>query len=170
MSLSEIATDLCSACGICCNGVMFHKVGLQPGDSLPELKSLGLHVKRRRRGEFSLQPCPAHQEAHCTIYEKRPCRCRLFECRQLRQVASGVITEAMALEKITEVLALVAQVNALLLAEGKCDLKKPLSKRYEQITAEPLDPGADSEMIERRGLLAGAMQELEALLENDFRV
>jgi len=154
---------------MCCNGVMFHKVGLQPGDSLPELKSLGLHVKRRRRGEFSLQPCPAYQEAHCTIYAQRPCRCRLFECRQLRQVASGAISETMALEKIGEAVALVAQVNALLMAEGKNDLKKPLSKRYDQVTAEPLDPTADPETIERREQLTVGMQALEAVLENDFR-
>ena len=148
---------------------MFHKVRLLSKDSPPELTSLGLRIIYKRGEKFSVQPCPAYREAHCTIYEQRPERCRLFECRQLRLVASGEISETQALDKIREVVERVARVNELLQECGKTNLKKPLTKRYEKITAEPVDPTSDPTIIARREELTRLMQELDALIETDFR-
>src|SRR5258708_39502360 len=112
---------------MCCNGVMFEIVRLQPGASPKALAALGLKVKRKRGQSHIVQPCPAHRESQCAIYAARPERCRIFECRQLQRVATGEITEAMAREKIGEALQLVAEVDALLLRAGGTDTKHPLS-------------------------------------------
>src|SRR3954452_24978868 len=109
---TSVATRLCAACRLCCNGVMFHTVRLQPNDSPRELAALGLKLKRRKQQDWLLQPCPAHQDGQCSIYAQRPERCRLFECKQLQRVKTGEITEAMALEKIREVQRLTAQLEA----------------------------------------------------------
>src|ERR1700761_8357592 len=102
---SSAASRLCAACGMCCNGTMFHTVLLQPSDSARALAALGLKLKRRKNGKnYLLQPCPAFRGSHCSIYAARPERCRLFECRQLRQVAAGEISEATALETIRDTL------------------------------------------------------------------
>ena len=164
------ASRLCSACGLCCNGVMFHTVKLQPADSAKELSALGLRLKRKRRGNFILQPCPQYQAAQCSIYAVRPQRCRLFECQQLKRVAAGEITEAMALAKIIEVQSRVAHVNELLQASGTTDQRRPLSKRCEKVMAEPLDSSADEATVSLRSDLARAMEELDALLDGDFRL
>src|SRR5678815_2091081 len=100
---TSAASRLCSACGLCCNGVMFHTVKLQPADSAKELAALGLKLKHKKSGSYIQQPFPQYQYAECAIYTVRPQRCRLFECRQLKRVAAGEITEAMALEKVTDV-------------------------------------------------------------------
>jgi cell division initiation protein len=52
----------------------------------------GLKLKRKNRQDYILQPCPAYRDAQCSIYLQRPERCRLFECQQLKRVASGAIT------------------------------------------------------------------------------
>ena len=163
------ASRLCSACGICCNGVMFYRVLLQSIDSPRELIALGLRWKRKRAEQFILQPCPAHQESKCAIYEQRPERCRLFECRLLKRVAAREIDEPEAREKIREAVERAADVNRLLDAAGKSDPKKPLAKRYEKITAEPVEGSSDPKAIALREQLTLAMQELEELLDNDFR-
>ena len=125
---------------------MFHRVRLQPADSPKELAALGLKLKRKRGQHYLLQPCPAFQGTHCSIYASRPERCRLFECRQLQRVNAGEITEAMALEKIREVKRRVGEVNDFLgQADETTDPKKPLMKRCEKVLAEPLDSGADDE-------------------------
>ena len=160
------ASRLCAACGMCCNGVMFHTVRMQPGDSAKALAALGLKLKRKKGGHFILQPCPAYRDAQCSIYLARPERCRVFECRQLKRVASGEITEAMALEKIGEAKRRVEELNALLQQAGKTDPKRPLSKRCEKVMAEP----AEGEALEVRTRLALAMQELEAVLDAEFRL
>jgi hypothetical protein len=68
---SSIAARLCSQCGMCCNGVIFHRVRLQVADSPKELAALGLKLKRKRGQHYFLQPCPAFRETHCSIYASR---------------------------------------------------------------------------------------------------
>jgi Fe-S-cluster containining protein len=170
-ALPSIAARLCSQCGMCCNGVMFHRVRLQPADSPKELAALGLKLKRKRGQHYLLQPCPAFRETHCSIYMSRPQRCRLFECRQLQRVNAGEITEAMALEKIREVKGRVGQVSDLLdQVDETTDAKKPLMKRCENVLAEPLEPAADDEAREFQRRLTLAMQELDKMLDEEFRI
>ena len=167
---SSAAARLCAPCGMCCNGVMFHTVQLQPDDSAKRLAALGLKLKRKHGHHFILQPCPAFENAQCSIYAARPERCRKFECRQLLRLTAGEITEAAALENIHATQRLVAQLNALLLQAGRTNFKHPISKRYEKAMAEPVDPGAAPEVGELRRRLAQTMQALQARLNADFRI
>ena len=167
---SSAASRLCSACGMCCNGVMFHTVRLQPSDSAKDLAALGLRLKRKKGGNYILQPCPAFRESHCSIYAARPERCRLFECRQLKRVSAGECTEALALERIQEAQRRVAEVSHLLERAGGASIKKPLSKRCEKVMAEPLDLSSDPAAIELRNHLTRAMRELDAFLDQEFRL
>ena len=148
---------------------MFHLVQLQSMDSAKKLAAIGLKLKRKNKKDYIQQPCPAYRESQCSIYELRPERCRLFECRQLQKVASGEITEVMAAEKIQEAQQRVAQVEELFARLGETNRKRPFTKRHEKIEAEPPDE-TSVEAVELRAQLTAAMQELEQLLENDFRV
>ena len=168
--LSSAASRLCAACGMCCNGVMFDLVRLQPGDSTRALVMLGLKVKRKRGQSHIVQPCTAHCESQCSIYAARPERCRVFECRQLQRVAAGEISETMALEKIGEAVQLVAEISALLLRVGGTNANRALSQRCETAKAEPLDPSADAAAVETRNRIVCAKRELDALLDQEFRV
>jgi Fe-S-cluster containining protein len=167
---SSAAARLCAQCGLCCNGVMFHTVQLQPGDSARELAALGLKLKRKQGRHFILQPCPAFQNSQCSIYAARPERCGRFECQQLKRLAAGEITEAMASEKIHTTQRRVEQINELLQQAGKTNLKHPLSKRCEKALAEPVDLVSNQEAAAFRRQLTQAMQELNALLNDDFRI
>jgi hypothetical protein len=163
------ASRLCGECGMCCNGVLFHTVWLQPGESANRLMALGLKLKFKKKQHYLLQPCTAYKDSQCAIYEERPARCRLFECRQLKRVAKGEITEAAALEKIHDVKRRVGEVNALLARAGTTDVTQPLSKRCDRIAGDPVDP-ADLEAVELRRHLTQAMEELDAILDADFRI
>jgi len=155
---------------MCCNGVMFDIVRLQPGESPKAFAALGLKVKRKRGQGHIVQPCPAHRDAQCAVYAGRPERCRVFECRQLQRVASGEITETMAREKIGEAARLVAQVNALLLRAGGTNENRALSKRCEQAMSGPMNASPDAAAAEIRATLASAKRKLDALLDQEFRI
>jgi len=167
---SLTASRLCAACGMCCNGVMFHTVRLQPSDSAKDLAALGLKLKRKKGENYILQPCPAFRESHCSIYAARPQRCRLFECRQLKRVSAEECTEATALERIREARRRVAEIADLLERAGGASVKKPLSKRCEKVTAEPLDSSSDPVAVELRSQLTRAMRELDTFLDEEFRL
>ena len=149
---------------------MFHTVKLQPADSAKELAALGLKLKRKKGNQYLLQPCPAFRGTHCSIYESRPERCRLFECRQLKRVAAGEITEAAALERIREVQRRVGEIGEFLEKSGGTNPKRPLAKRYEKAIAVPPDPSADPAALALRDRLTLAMRELDTLLDCDFRL
>src|SRR5690606_4607835 len=112
---------------------MFHIVQLQAADSPKALSALGLKLKRRNRHHELHQPCPAHCGSACRIYTARPTRCRVFECRQVRAVDAGEITEADARATSQKTLTQTALVTRLLEEAGQSDPRRPLSKRYEKI-------------------------------------
>jgi Fe-S-cluster containining protein len=154
---------------MCCDGTIFHYVRLQAGDSAKALAALGLKLKRKRKIDHILQPCPAHRDGQCSIYSDRPERCRLFECKQLQGVLAGEIPEAEASAKIRAALERVGRLLALFGLAGETNSKGPLAVRYEKILAMALDPAAGEEAAALRARLIQEMQEFEALVENDFR-
>ena len=154
---------------MCCNGVLFHGVRLQPDDSSQALKALGFRIHYKKKFDFFDQPCPAFKKSCCSIYADRPSRCRIFECQQLKQLAQGIITEATALEKIKEAHCKVDLLQDLLYRLGPTNLNKPLAKQYESIIAEPMDSTAGAEALALRAQLIEAFQNLHQFLNNEFR-
>ena len=167
---SSVAARICGSCGMCCNGVMFHLVKLQPGDSPKMLAALGLKVKRKRKQDCILQPCPAHDGCRCAIYESRPVRCRVFECRQLHRLAAGTISEAEALQKTSEAKILVSEINSLLLRLGATNSKQPLVMRCKSVESGFSDSTSDEIAMNIRSQLARAIDDLEVLLDRHFRI
>ena len=167
---TSAASRVCRACGLCCNGVIFHQVILQPQDSARELAALGLRLRRKQGQNYFSQPCPAFQETKCSIYHQRPERCRLFECRQLKRMAAGELTEENALEKIAEVKRRAAHLDELSRRPDGTLRHGPLSTRCEVALAEPFDATTHPELIRDREALARGLDELDALLDQDFRV
>ena len=168
MPTGEAASRLCAACGMCCNGIMFHGVKLQPGDSARALAALGIKVKRRKSESFFPQPCSAHQGSCCAIYAQRPARCRLFSCGQLKRVTAGEISEADAREAIREAKIRAERVRGLLQLAGDVREHKAFAIRHEAVFAEPRDPEPNATRL--RDDLVSAMGDLELLLAKEFRV
>lgn len=154
---------------MCCNGILFNTVRLQPTDSPQALAALGLKLKKKNRNHFIQQPCPAHQGDGCKVYEDRPARCRLFVCRQLKAVLAGETTESKAMDTIRETLEQVEQVARLFEEVGETNARQPFTKRYEQTMAQPIDLEAGDDASELRGKLLIEMQELMKRLDRDFR-
>jgi hypothetical protein len=82
---SDLAS-LCQSCGLCCDGSLFGRAGLDPEEVLPARKN-GLRVLDHGQG-FE-QPCAAlssrgtarNGNRVCTVYIERPRSCRTFTCR-----------------------------------------------------------------------------------------
>lgn len=164
MAPSEIAaaaSRLCLACGLCCNGVLFQIVRLQPGDSVKQLEALGLKLNRKKHEPYFRQPCRLLKDCTCTQYAARPSRCRLFECRQLRRLADGEVSEVAALPCIADAKRRVAKAEHLLLEMGNGDVHLPLSERYLQ--ALETDSPALQPLIDE-------MSGLNAVLNEQFRL
>jgi hypothetical protein len=154
------AARLCLDCGLCCNGVLFDQVRLQPGDHAKALTARGLKIKK---GQWFNQPCTALRGSLCQLYQDRPLRCRQFECRQFRGVAAGDIRHESAAARIADVREQVAGIEAQLSAMGGGNLRKPLAQRYA--TAREASPDAEG-----FSAVTAAMNRLQAALDEHFRI
>ena len=161
-------SQLCPACGLCCNGVIFADVRLQKGDDPVRLAALGLPLERRGKIVRFAQPCSALKGNLCCIYAERPVRCRSFECRVLQRAQTGKLTTAAALKLIQRARRQEEVVRGLLLQLGQRDEHLPFMARYAQIMAEPDDLAGDPKVIRLRGRLMLAAHKLMQILERDF--
>jgi hypothetical protein len=124
---------------------------------------LGLTLKRKLGVTTFRQPCSAHQNNQCTIYENRPQRCRLFNCQQLLRVASGEISQSAAQETIASTREKRNQVIEKIERLTETNPNQGLTQRFSVVIANT------APSPERTELEAG-MSELQAILEKEFRV
>lgn len=167
--MTEATSQLCQACGLCCDGSLFPTVRLQPADSAQELKALGFRIQHKKRYDFFDQPCVAFKNNCCSVYEARPVRCRVFECEQLKRFSSGEVTETSVLEKINEAHRMIAMIKKLLYSLGPTNPKKPLLQQYQQIVSIPVDASAEKKVVEERALLNETLLNLNAFFNQEFR-
>lgn len=167
---SSAASRLCTACGMCCDGTMFQIVRMQPGDVPAELGRLGLKIRCRDGEYFMEQPCSGLQEKRCTVYERRPVRCRLFNCQQLGRLESGETTEAEALAMIIETRALVEKVRGLIVQCGLREDGQALVERYERVASTPVNEALEPELVAVRADLEETMRKLKLQLNREFRL
>jgi Fe-S-cluster containining protein len=124
---------------------------------------LGLTLKRKSGLTTFRQPCSAHQNNQCAIYENRPQRCRLFNCQQLLRVASREITQSAAQERIASTRKKINQVVEKIERLTETNPNQGLTQRFSVALANTT-PSPE------RAELEAAMNELQAILEKEFRV
>jgi uncharacterized protein len=175
------AESLCLSCGLCCNGVIFAEVRLQPGDLPQRLRQLGLSLRPatspRGTGKAEpavgaafrfQQPCTAFVKGRCDIYPDRPHHCRAFECLLFKDVQAGTRTRAQAEEIVRRARERADEVRALLRALGERNEHLPMAARFRRlnrrVTAKPLE----LESAEIFGRLTLAVHDLNLLLRESF--
>lgn len=97
-------SDLCTACGLCCDGTLFDRVIFEPTDP-PAARDL-LPVAGFPQGEGFVQPCTRFEAGCCTIYADRPATCRRYRCRTLAALDDGEIDPGEADRRVTVALGL----------------------------------------------------------------
>jgi Fe-S-cluster containining protein len=160
--------QLCPNCGLCCDSTLFADVELRAGDDVKHLKKLGLSLAKKGRSKIAFaQPCACFDGKLCGIYSDRPKRCRTFVCGLLKRVESDEMSASAALKKIAEAKKRADKVRGLLRQTGSTDETIPLTHRYSEAMAAPMDL-ADEHDAERRGELMLAVNDLMDLLQRNF--
>jgi hypothetical protein len=163
----EVVAQLCPQCALCCNGVLFKDVELQPADDAERLTALGLPVAKSGKLKFP-QPCAALDGCKCRIYSDRPARCRHFECALLKSLAAGDVRTGAALRIIGDTKALTQKVIRLLLELGDADEHLALSLRFKRTKRRLEGSELDTERAERFGELTLAVHDLHLRLREHF--
>jgi len=163
----KFIAELCPQCALCCNGVLFKDVELQPGDDSAKLKALGLPISTSRLAKFP-QPCAALNGCACRVYAARPVRCRDFDCALLQLVAAGGTKAPAALRVIRQTRERAEKVRRLLRQLGDTAEAVALSLRFQrtQRRLESLQWADDTAEI--FGQLTLAVHDLNLMLRRHF--
>jgi Fe-S-cluster containining protein len=166
------SNSLCLECGLCCNGVIFADVQLQPDDDAARLRELGLAFVRNQKSKVGnekfKQPCTAFEGCRCKIYGEHPRYCREFECLLLKSVKAGDTETAEAVRIIRSALQRVKKVKRLLRELGDADESVALSKRFRRMKRQLENGPLDDEASEKFGGLTLAVHDLNMLLAEAF--
>lgn len=163
----EAVAQLCPQCALCCNGVLFKDVELQPGDDAAKLKRLGLVFAKSRKLKFP-QPCAALECRICRIYEDRPARCREFECALLKSVTAGGMKTPVALRAIRDAQQRAERVKRLLRELGDDEESRALSLRFKRMQRRFESSVVDEIMADKFGELTLAVHDLNLILRAKF--
>lgn len=170
--MADPASSLCLACGLCCNGVLFKDVELQPGDDAGQLQSLGLPVtipRSARRAPRFPQPCAAlGADCRCQIYAERPARCRQFECSLLQLVTQGKMEMPAALRTIRQTRQRAERVRGLLRSLGDQNESLALSLRFQRLKRRLESSRLDEATADAYGELTLAVHDLNVILRAKF--
>lgn len=164
--------SLCRECGLCCNGVIFADVQLQPGDNAARLHALGLAFLQNRQSPIAnrkfRQPCTAFAGCECKIYSERPTYCRQFECHLLKGVKAGDVKLAEARQIIRSALRQSEKIKSLLRQLGDRDESLTLNKRFQRMRRTAEGGPCTKETAQAFGELTLAVHELNVLLSERF--
>lgn len=85
----QAVSQLCTSCGMCCDGTLFSHATISNEADLALAASLGMTtLKKNERDAFAL-PCH-HFTEQCTIYDQaRPHTCSAFFCQPIRDIRRG---------------------------------------------------------------------------------
>jgi len=172
--LKNTVAQLCRQCALCCDGVLFKDVELQPGDDAKQLESLGLPVSKLSsshsafRAQKFPQPCAALDGCLCRVYADRPARCRQFECALLKSVHAGARDVASALRIIENARKRADQVRTLLRECGDANEALALSLRFKRTKKRFEASPPDDACAETYSRLTLAVHDLNLLLHGKF--
>lgn len=99
IAVTDDASDLCTGCGMCCDGTLFGRVTVYP-DDFATLVKYGMPPQPRGDGFAYDQPCPRLTGTVCGIYAERFVTCRRFRCALLRKLDAGAVGVAEAQARI----------------------------------------------------------------------
>jgi Fe-S-cluster containining protein len=105
--------ELCSDCGICCDGTLFSSVSLDAAGLITAREHRLPVLETHDSCKFEL-PCPALRGVLCGIYDQRPEQCADFACALLIGVEEQRLTFDEARTIIDETRALRSRLDAAL--------------------------------------------------------
>ena len=165
----SLTDQLCTRCGLCCDGSLFADVELAGSAEAAGLEVMGLEIEEDDAdGALLMQPCAALRGKRCGIYAHRPECCRTFECRLLQDARRGVVSVEQAADQIAKTLKHVGRVRKLAAELGQRDAHLPLKERYADALALTDEVAANPSQARKRGELEAEMSAVERMIKKSF--
>ncbi|MBO3699062.1 YkgJ family cysteine cluster protein [Roseivirga sp. E12] len=166
--IEENSPDLCTKCGVCCDGSFFELAGVQQSDINEVTRELDM-LQTGERLQIKL-PCTAHVNNRCTIYEVRPWVCRAYECKLLKECKRGEVSEEEAIKTIDQLKSALEELDTLLLEADVPKERRGVHKRIRILEERSLTIMAEPQYRKAYGPLLIKYRLLQKLLTERFGI
>jgi uncharacterized protein len=139
----DLIDELCTACGLCCNGVLFTDTRCTDDDEAARVENFGIQLLPGEEAPRFRQPCSQLSSTRCLIYQDRPLQCQTFECELLRRTRSEERDIAGARRIVEQTQVRVGEIRTLLARLGDTDDSRPLAHRFESVREQATDKTED---------------------------
>src|SRR2546421_2813557 len=127
-------SELCLACGLCCNGALHTSVPVRP-EHVRLVRKLGLTIEKTDDHELGFRlPCPLYQKDRCSAYPHHPPTCQKYRCALLQKYEDGEVTLKDSLTIVRNAKELLAGGSAAPMAEGAVSgesLRLEVARRWD---------------------------------------
>ncbi len=141
----KTVSELCLACGLCCDGSLFGFVALSDEEA-ERLRGHGLTVDAKGERLGLRLRCGGLQGRCCSLYGERPQGCRTFVCTVARRFEAQALTGEEAMNVVSEAQARIAALGQRLDPPRASDVMQAVRDGQ----ADPQAPFSDSLREEAR--------------------
>lgn len=159
--------EVCISCGICCDGTLYSKANLYPGEkgTLPE--KMEQSYFRTEKGEFFKLPC-SYFSGKCTIYHMKKAKvCSGFKCKLLMKFSKEKVSKDDALKIIQNVKLYRKEIQSIAYSEFNIPKNTPFKNLQEKI-AKIKESMPDNNKNPQLEMLIAKCLILEVLLTRHF--
>jgi hypothetical protein len=156
-------TAPCIGCGLCCDGTIFNKAIVTPGEET-RLLAHGMELATKDDQTFFKLPCHYASCGQCTNYQDRFDICRSFRCELLKRYQAGDIDLVEARATVEKALEMVSVVKA-------DDERAALYRERRALRGQLAERMRSGSTEERRGLARRLLNlvALDEFLDRRFR-
>jgi uncharacterized protein len=161
------STNICLACGLCCDGTLIGFVQLSH-EELPRIKKL-MDIEEATSDGVFIQPCSKYCDG-CTIYPDRPKQCASYDCELLKSLQRKELDYTSALETVE-----VARHRKVAIEEKLALLQIKLQSQsfyFKMAELKKMYQKNEHELSSTQGFLdlIADIKQLDSLLSNKFGV
>ena len=146
---------ICRACGLCCRGVWFSYVPVEP-DEVDRARNAGLVVATVDGAPAFEQPCPLHRDHGCSGYATwRPQTCVKYTCALLDRFQAGEASFDQTMEHVGAARRMADRVQneagpAASGLMGKAFMSRLAQPNSDTSDVKPLSPAAKLDTVTLR--------------------
>jgi uncharacterized protein len=124
-------SELCQACGICCQGALF-RYALVTADEVARLSARGVPTTRRRNGALALRlGCTALKGTVCTIYDVRPRACDAYFCQLAQKLRGGLASPEDAMRLVAQARSFLSEIERQLPPPSEGEPRSAIERAHQ---------------------------------------
>ena len=165
----NLSSNLCTSCGLCCDGTLYKRAPLVPEDDREALEENATEVVVWEGEDYLALPCPANDCGVCQMYSIRPTVCRSYKCKLLKRALENKISWKASLDIVHTTRLYKEKLDSRINEYHKAEHRTSLSERFHDFIDSHKDTEQSSAFKQKYKKIMAEYVALNLMLDRHFR-